>query len=126
MSTTKPDLSLDQIIHLLTTTWNGKLDRPTHTWYFPSGTTPQISYALDVAPYWVTLDRKIIAGDDAMAKGLASANGIIAMDARQMDAARLAFQLWDDLVPFDIVQSPTNSNSSGIIVNVSTGTGGKT
>src|SRR5262245_54258407 len=102
------------VVKQLTTSWvngDGSLDTSTHTWDLPSfpGATPQISYELGVAPYGEP-------DTDAQVKQ------IVKMSDQQVAGVRLAFQLWDDLVPFDIVQSPNNNPTSGIIVNYSSGT----
>jgi Ca2+-binding RTX toxin-like protein len=112
-----PTYTLDQIIQHLTSSW-GNGDTNTESWHaaghqltidgpwgYPTarlGYGDQITYSLGVAP---TLG------------GATESPGLANMSAVQKASAQLAFQLWDDLVPFSIVQN--SSPSADITLNYS-------
>src|SRR5262245_32314026 len=115
-----PTYMLDQIIEHLTTSW-GNNDTNTQTWHgaghqltiagpagYPTpraGSNDQITYALDVAPS---------SGHSFEAPGIKHMNVV------QTSYAQLAFQLWDDLVPFRLVQnSGSNASDADITLNLS-------
>ncbi len=128
---TPPNYTLDQIIQQLTTShgtdgW-GNVDTDTHTWHaaghdltvngswgFPTarlGYGDQLTYSLGVAPaYSYPLTPTTNANID-------ETSGLANMSAVQIAGAQLAFQLWDDLVSFSIVQN--SSPGADITLNYS-------
>jgi Matrixin len=99
---THPNYTLDQIIQHLTTSW-GNGDTNTETWHYLSY-GDHITYSLGVA--------RPLGGTESA--------GLANMSAVQKAFAQLAFQLWDDLVPFSIVQS--SNNNADITLNYSSTT----
>jgi serralysin len=129
-----PTYTLDQIIQQLTTSWPGGSDINTRTWHaaghqleidgpwgYPTarlGYGDEITYSLGVAPYIPPT-----APDSMVAESRASLPGVVNMSAVQIASAQLAFQLWDDLVPFSIVQnSGSNADAADITLNYSSTT----
>jgi hypothetical protein len=101
-----PTYTLDQIIHQLTTSWSGG-DTNTQSWHAAGSTArlgsgDQITYSLGVAPSF---------------GGAAESAGLTNLSAVQIAGAQLAFQLWDDLVPFSIVQTSSPSADTGTAGN---------
>jgi serralysin len=110
--------TLSQIIKQLTTSWTDdetwiQGDTLPHTWYddqsctIPLGSNPSdtLFYSLN-SDFSKTVDTT------------GKYDGHILMDAAQTTAACLAFQLWDDLVPFSIVEDDTKGPANGNTVTV--------
>jgi hypothetical protein len=98
----KPVFGLGQIIKQLT---ESSADGKTQTWVSADDGTP---YGADATLYYSVNDTISLNSDHPDYKA-----GFVSMDAAQTAAARLAFQLWDDLVPFAMAEwnsSPGNAN----------------
>jgi serralysin len=103
-----PTYTLDQIIHQLHTSWTNGDAGHTRTW---SG--PTVTYSMpETAP---SNDPTLPVHDEA--------NGQVAMTATMQNSARLAFELWDDLIAIDLTES-SNDPAAGITFAYSSTSGG--
>ncbi|MBX9775397.1 MAG: M10 family metallopeptidase C-terminal domain-containing protein, partial [Xanthobacteraceae bacterium] len=97
-----PVFTLSQIQTQLRTQWGGTQEGKTWTWL----NTTTVSYSIDTA---VT--------------GQSEASGLVNMTPLMEDRARLAFELWDDLIALTLNESPGNTNAN-ITFNYSSNTSG--
>lgn len=103
-----PTYTLDQIIHQLHTSWTNGDAGHTRTW---SG--PTVTYSMpETAP---SNDPDLPVHDEA--------NGQVAMTATMQNSARLAFELWDDLIAINLTES-SNDPAAGITFAYSSTSGG--
>ena len=109
---TKPTYTTSQITTQLTTSWGGTLTGYQFTWLSPS-TTP-ITYSINTV---TPTNSGIVPGE-----GGAS---LVAMTPTQVTTARLAFQLWADLMAKPLVES-TNNPAANITLDYSSNTGNST
>src|SRR5262245_9720419 len=101
-SATKPVFTLSQIDTQLRTQWGGTQEGHTWTWL---GTT-NLTYSID-----------------ANVTGQSESRGLVGMTTLMEDRARLAFELWDDVVALTLTESPNNPNAN-ITFNYSSVTDG--
>jgi Ca2+-binding RTX toxin-like protein len=101
-SATKPVFTLAQIEMQLRTQWGGNQEGKTWTWL----NTTTVTYSIDTN---VT--------------GQSEASGLAPMTPLMEDRARLAFELWDDLIALTLNESPGNANAN-ITFNYSSNTSG--
>ena len=97
-----PVFTLTQIQTQLRTQWGGNQEGKTWTWL---GTT-NVTYSID-----------------ANVTGVSEASGLIGMTTLMEDRARLAFELWDDLISLSLTESAGNANAN-ITFNYSSNTTG--
>ncbi|MEQ1951494.1 M10 family metallopeptidase C-terminal domain-containing protein [Mesorhizobium yinganensis] len=103
-----PTYSLDQIINQMHTSWGGSHEGITRGW-----DKVNITYSMpDTAP-----------SNDPDLPVHGEASGQVAMTALMKAQARLAFELWDDLVPLNLTES-ANNPAADITLTYSTNTGG--
>ena len=103
-SATKPSLSLTGVQSQLRTQWGGSQEGHTWTWLG----TNTVSYSIN-----------------ANVTGVSEAAGLVQMTALMQDRARLAFELWDDVIALSLNESTNNPNAN-ITFNYSSQTGGGT
>jgi Ca2+-binding RTX toxin-like protein len=107
-SSPPPTYTLDQIINQMHTSWGGEHEGITRGW-----DKVNISYSMpDTAP-----------SNDPGLPVHGEASGQVAMTALMKDQARLAFELWDDLIPLNLTESADNP-AADITLSYSTDTGG--
>jgi serralysin len=109
---TKPTYTTSQITTQLTTSWGGTLTGYQFTWLSPS-TTP-ITYSINT----------VTPTNSGIAPGEGGAS-LVAMTPTQVTTARLAFQLWADLMAKPLVES-TNNPAANITLDYSSNTGNST
>jgi Ca2+-binding RTX toxin-like protein len=97
-----PTFTLSQIQTQLRTQWGGDQEGKTWTWL---GTT-NVTYSIDTN---VT--------------GVSESSGLVGMTTLMEDRARLAFELWDDVIALSLTESPANANAN-ITFNYSSNTTG--
>ena len=90
-SAAKPSLSLAQIQSQLRTQWGGSQEGHTWTWLG----TSTVSYSIN-----------------ASVTGVSEAAGLVQMTALMQDRARLAFELWDDVIALSLNESTNNPNAN--------------
>jgi Ca2+-binding RTX toxin-like protein len=97
-----PTFTLSQIQTQLRTQWGGSQEGKTWTWL---GAT-NITYSID-----------------ANVGGVSESTGLVGMTTLMENRARLAFELWDDVVALSLTESPSNANAN-ITFNYSSNTDG--
>jgi Ca2+-binding RTX toxin-like protein len=102
-SATKPVLTLAEVANQLRTQWGGSQEGKTWTWLGTSNVTYSIPNS---GP----------AGEPESA-------GYVAMTSLMQDRARLAFELWDDVIAISLTESVNNPNAN-ITFNYSSQTDG--
>lgn len=99
----KPVFSLSQIATQLRTQWGGSQEGKTWTWIG----TNDVTYSMP----------------DAGPAGRSESSGLVLMTALMKDRARLAFELWDDVIAISLTESLDNVNAN-ITFNYSSQTSG--
>jgi len=100
-----PVFNLDQVIYQLTTSWGGSDEGTTSTWL----NTGVVYYSMPDTPPTLSAQE---------------AHGFQVMSAVKKDAARLSFEMWDDLIAIDLTEN--TSTSANITFAYSSTTGNST
>ena len=100
---TKPVLTLSEVATQLRTQWGGSQEGKTWTWLGTSNVTYSIP--------------------NSGPAGQSESSGYVAMTPLMQDRARLAFELWDDVIAISLTESVNNPNAN-ITFNYSSQTDG--